>query len=822
MGLFCLTENPQIKMNKSILIIIGILLVYVTQAQLITVKNSKTGTPIDMVSIMSQQPRVFRTTDAKGQTDMSEFKNADSIYFSHVGFTGLNFSYEQLESLQFVIEMTETHLNLKEVVILSNKWEEAKLEVPNRIETINLKEVAFQNPQTTADLLGVSGYAFIQKSQLGGGSPMLRGFATNRVLLVVDGVRMNTAIFRAGNLQNVISLDASAIEKTEILFGPVSVLYGSDAIGGVMDFHTLQPRLSDTINKKVFTTGNAFMRVSTANSEKAGHIDFNIGLKKLASVTSFTRSEYGDLRSGSVGGDPYFYRTNYVITIDNKDIMVPNTDSSLQVGSKYSQTNFMQKFLYKLNKKWALDYGFHFSETSAYNRYDRLYVMQTSGPYKNKLRWAEWYYGPQKWQMHRLGTTYTGNNLFFDNMNLTAACQLFEESRYDREFMYRELRMQKEQVQAYSLNLDFGKTINKKISLSYGFEGVFNLVHSVASLTHVVTKETDSTVTRYPDGSTWESYGAYMSLKYKLSDKICFDGGVRYSDYIIKADFDTTFFPFPFTHTYMSNDALNGSLGFIYTPFDSWQLYVNGASGYRAPNIDDMGKVFESTPGYLVVPNPALKPEKVYNAEFGTVKTFGTFLKVDFAAYYTLLKDGMERKDFIFNGDTTIRYLGNKSRIQAVQNVTQIQVHGLQAGVEFFYKGIGLKSNISYQNGKEQAPDSLIYYPLRHAAPTFGSTHLSYEHKKFRLDFYAVYNSKMDYEDMALTERLNASYARDENGHTYVASWYTINFKTSVTLNQYVTLTAGVENIADILYRPYSSGINAPGRNYILSLRTRF
>ncbi len=822
MGLFYLTENPQIKMNKSILIIIGILLVYITQAQIITIKNSKTGAPIDMVSIMSQQPRVFRTTDAKGQADMSEFKNADSIYFSHVGFTGMNFSYKQLESLQFVIEMTETHLNLKEVVILSNKWEEAKLEVPNRIETINLKEVAFQNPQTTADLLGVSGYAFIQKSQLGGGSPMLRGFATNRVLLVVDGVRMNTAIFRAGNLQNVISLDASAIEKTDILFGPVSVLYGSDAIGGVMDFHTLQPRLSDTINKKVFTTGNAFMRVSTANSEKSGHIDFNIGLKKLASVTSFTRSEYGDLRSGSVGGDHYFYRTNYVITIDNKDIMVPNTDSSLQVGSKYSQTNFMQKFLYKLNRKWSLDYGFHFSETSAYNRYDRLYVMQTSGPYKNKLRWAEWYYGPQKWQMHRIGTTYTGNNLFFDNMNLTAACQLFEESRYDREFMYRELRMQKEQVQAYSLNLDLGKTINEEISLSYGFEGVFNRVHSVASLTHVVTKEIDSTVTRYPDGSTWESYGAYMSLKYKLSDKICFNGGVRYSDYIIKADFDTTFFPFPFTHTYMTNDAFNGSLGLIYTPFDSWQMYINGASGYRAPNIDDMGKVFESTPGYLVVPNPNLKSEKVYNAEFGTVKTFGTFLKVDFAAYYTLLKDGMERKDFIFNGDTTIRYLGNKSRIQAVQNVTQIQVHGLQAGVEFFYKGIGLKSNISYQNGKEQAPDSLIYYPLRHAAPTFGSTHLSYEHKKFRLDFYAVYNSKMDYEDMALTERLNASYARDENGHTYVASWYTINFKTSVTLNQYVTLTAGVENIADILYRPYSSGINAPGRNYILSLRTRF
>lgn len=791
-------------------------------SQIITIKNHKTDEPIYMATIMSISPSAFATTNTKGQADITAFKKSDSIVIRHINFKELAFSYKQLESAKFIVEMSDSKILLNEVIITSNRWDENHFESPNRVEKIKMKEISFQNPQTTADLLGVSGYAFIQKSQLGGGSPMLRGFATNRVLLVVDGVRMNTAIFRAGNTQNVISLDANAMESTEILFGPVSVLFGSDAIGGVMDFHTIEPKLSDSTTKKVLTSGNAFMRTSTANSEKTAHLDFNIGIKKWAIVTSVTRSEYGDLRSGSVGGDTYFYRPSYVQTIDNKDYMVPNSDSSLQIGSKYSQTNFMQKLRFKPNKNWIFDYGFHFSETSTFNRYDRLYVMQTDGPYKNKLRWAEWYYGPQKWNMHRVGVTHSKRNFAYDNLSFVGAYQFFEESRYDRQFMVRELRMQKEQVKAYSINLDLDKKISEKFSLNYGIEAVFNTVYSMATLTHVVTKEVDSTVTRYPDGSTWESKGVYANLKYKISEKLLINGGVRYSYYKIKADFDTTYFPFPFTSTVMSNDALNGSIGLIYTANPSWQIYINGATGYRAPNIDDMGKVFESTPGYLVVPNPELKPEKVYNAEIGTVKTFGNFLKIDFAAYYTLLKDGMVRENFELNGDTTLRYLGNKSRIQAVQNITKIQVYGLQAGIEFFYKGIGLKSNISYQNGREQSPDSLVYYPLRHAAPTFGSTHLTYELKKIKLDFYAVYNAKMDYENLALTERLNASYARDENGLAYVASWYTLNFKAAMSFNQYVTLAVGVENISDRLYRPYSSGINAPGRNVIISLRTRF
>ena len=138
------------------------------------------------------------------------------------------------------------------------------------------------------------------------------------------------------------------------------------------------------------------------------------------------------------------------------------------------------------------------------------------------------------------------------------------------------------------------------------------------------------------------------------------------------------------------------------------------------------------------------------------------------------------------------------------------------------FKGIGLKSTFAYQKGEEQSPDSLIYYPLRHAAPWFGSTHLSYQRKKVKFDFYSFYNGKMDYKDLALTERVATSYAKDSLGFNYCASWYTLNFKAAFFVNENVMISAGIENIMDILYRPYSSGINAPGRNIIASLRARF
>ncbi|MBI2269634.1 MAG: TonB-dependent receptor [Bacteroidetes bacterium] len=769
-------------------------------------------------AIYSKNPNLSTTTNAKGQADISAFKNADSIFFRFISFKESVYSYKQLEAMQFKVEMVEDNISLNEVVVSSNRWEEKQVEVPARVEKIGRRDVAFKNPQTTADMLETSGYAYIQKSQQAGGSPNLRGFATNRVMIVVDRVRMNNAIFRAGNLQNVISIDANALESTEILFGPGAVMYGSDAIGGVMDFHTLKPKFSE--GDKLLFTGNVFGRFSSANNEKTGHMDLSIGLKKWAFTTSYTYADYADLRAGSKGNS-YFLRPSYVKTVNGKDSMFVNSDSSLQVGSAFSQTNFMQKIRFKPNEAWDFDYAFHYSETSDAGRYDRLVQDLNSD---GKLDNAEWYYGPQKWMMNRLGISNTKSSKLYDQLRFAAAMQDYEESRHDRKFNDNRLRNQTETVDALSFNLDLDKRINEKAILFFGAEFVHNKVGSVANRVHRVTFAETPTTTRYPDGSTWRAYGAFTNLKYKLNSKWIMNAGARYTQYMIKADFDTSLFPFPFVHAENSNGALNGSIGFVFSPNTTWQLYLNGSTGFRAPNIDDLGKVFDSQAESVVVPNADLKPEYAYNAEIGTAKTFGSFLKADFAAYYTLLKDALARRNFQYNGQDSIIYDGQLSQVLAVQNITAANVYGVQAGIEFsFGKGVGLKSTISYQRGEEQSEDSLIYYPKPHVAPLFGGTHLFYERKKLKFDLYALYNGKMDFERLPLVDRIdNSSFAKDANGNPFTPGWYTLNFKAAWFINQYLVLNAGLENITDQLYRPYSSGISAAGRNITAALRVRF
>lgn len=806
----------------------GLICLYVySKAQTIKVIDIVTRQPIPGVVVYSSDTKIATSSNAKGEIDASVFKYTDSIYFKHVSYVLSVYTYNQIESKKFKIELKENNISLNEVVISANRWEESKSENPFRVEKMNMKEMAFQNPQTAADLLGAGSNVYIQKSQQAGGSPMLRGFATNRVMLVVDGVRMNNAIFRSGNVQNVISLDANGLDEAEVLFGPGAVMYGSDAIGGVMDFHTKRARLSDT--NKTLVAGNTMLRYSTANKENTGHFDFNIGFKKIAFITSVTYSKYDDLMAGKNGGDTAYLRNVYQIVRADKDTQVVNANPSLQINSGYKQINVMQKVLYAPTEKLKMDYSFHFSESGNAPRYDRLI---TDANADKILDFSEWYYGPQVWAMHRFAFNHKGDYKLYNNLRVVFAYQHFEESRHDRRFNASgsktsgnaRLRHQFEKLDAYSVNVDLDKKMGQRTTFFYGAEAVYNKVGSNSYRVNIYTGEEQKLNPRYPDGSTWQTAGIYANIKHKLNEKMIVSAGTRYTYYIINALFDTTLFKYPITRATMKNGALNGSVGFVYCPTKSWQMYLNVSTGFRAPNIDDVGKVFDSQPGIVIVPNTALKPEYAYSTELGTAKTLGSYLKIDAAFYYTYLSNALVRRPFKLEGKDSIVYNGVNSRVLALQNANHAFVYGLQSGIEIYFgKGISLRSNVTWQVGRENSMDSLKYYPLSHSVPLFGSAHLMYSRKKIKTDFYIVYNAKADYNNLPLSERLEPYvYARTKDGKPYVPAWCVFNFKIALYVNKYFALNAGVENIANKLYRPFASGISAPGRNFIVSLRSSF
>lgn len=329
--------------------------------------------------------------------------------------------------------------------------------------------------------------------------------------------------------------------------------------------------------------------------------------------------------------------------------------------------------------------------------------------------------------------------------------------------------------------------------------------------------------TRYPDGSDWTSLAAYINYQNKLSKKFTLQTGLRYSYVMLNADFDTAFYSFPFTSASNSVGSLTGSAGLVYKPTANCQVYGNISSGFRAPNIDDIGKVFDSEPGSVVVPNTALKPEYAWNFEGGVSKVFSDVLKLELSAYYTLLDNAHVRRDFTFNSQDSIVYDGKMSRVQAIQNAAKAYVVGLQAGLEVkLPHGFGVSSRITYQQGEEELDDGTTA-PLRHAVPLFGNAHLTYSIKKFKADFYAVYQGEIANKNMAPSEQDKPYlYAIDNDGNPYSPQWLTLNLKVMYRLNDLISLNAGVENIGDVRYRPYSSGIASAGRNLVFSAKLNF
>ena len=727
-----------------------------------------------------------------------------------------------LVSVLAIASMAQDSLlySLDEVVVSASRWCQQSQAQPVKVTRLSFDDANGSNPQTAADLLGLTGEVFVQKSQYGGGSPMIRGFATNRLLYSIDGVRMNTAIYRSGNIQNVISLDHFAIDGTEVLFGPGAVGYGSDAIGGVMLFSTLEPRLAAGDVPVVY--GSSTLRTATASNELTAHLHAGVGWRRWSLLTSFTYSSFGDLKQGMYGPDDYVMP--YVVvpgfTGDGavQDRVVANVDKRKQAPSGYSQYNLMQKVRYAPGRGWDIEYAFHLSGTSEYARYDRHQRLKNGLP-----RYAEWNYGPQLWMMNHLRVEHAGGGVMYDSMRVNLALQCFEESRISRDLNKPRRETQSEYVDAWSANADFIKSVTDGLVISYGAEYVQNNVRSKGVTTDIVTNDSSPMEARYPN-ARWYSAGIFAQAEWHITDRLNLAGGIRYNHYLIDNDFSTVGYKVPFEPRQVASaGSVSGNVGVNWRPSSGWLFRVNYARGFRAPNVDDMGKLFDSADGCVTVPNPALKPEYADNVELGIAKHIGSFLKFDVTAYYTHLKDAIVRRDFLFNGSPTMEYQGNECRVQALQNAATADVWGVQAAVDArFAQWFYASARVNWQRGFEEMDNGEVS-PSRHAAPLFGRVAVGVECERLTIEAFAAFQAARAAADMPVEERNKKEiYALDSNGNAYSPAWFTLNLRASLLLSRGFSLNATLENIADRRYRPYSCGISAPGRNLTMNLTYRF
>lgn len=710
-------------------------------------------------------------------------------------------------------EKTATN-TIKEVTVVGNIFPEKKKNVVQKIDVISSYEIKLMNAQNTADVLTNTGQVFVQKSQQGGGSPVLRGFEANRIQLSIDGVRHNNAIFRGGHLQNIISVDNNILERVEVFNGPSSTLHGSDALGGVILLKTKDPIMGKS-RKMELTSVDALLRYSSANKENTASVGFGFGSKKWGSLTYITYANFDDLVQGKNGADSItkLWKKNFIVErINGKDSMIKNGNPYKQIATGYSQLDLFQKFVYAPDKRTKHSLNIQFSNSSNIPRYDRLTETTTAGIAKN----AEWYYGPQV----RSLSAYTFEKVkiggFFDDLKVVLSHQYWNESRNNRSFGKNVLNNRDEKINVLGYNIALRKKF-KEHELSVGSDAQFNNLHSTALGKNIVDGTESKIDTRYPDGkNNMNLIGLFVQHTQKLDEgRVIINDGLRFNYSSLHSTLvDTSIqFHLPITDLKQNNTALTGNIGVAYAPSEKLRMTANFATGFRSPNFDDMTKIFESNKNQLIVPNANLKPEYSQNFEIG-LQYYDGSRSLNIYGYYTNLQNYIATDYFMYNGADSLLYNGSMTRVYASQNKAQAFIYG--GGIDGSIhptKNLLMYANINYTYGRFYTDSSIT--PLDHIPPVTGKIGIRYTKDKWQTELYSLFNGKKTLNNYNLAGEDNLIYATP-NG---TPSWFTVNFKTSINLPQHLNLQLGVENILDRNYRYFASGMSAPGRNFVVAIR---
>jgi hemoglobin/transferrin/lactoferrin receptor protein len=793
---------------KGLLLLLSFLWLSNLSGQVVVQVLTDKGKPLEGVSVFVRDFTFQTTSDENGMVSIPGDMDEDrTLFFVHLGYREVKTSLVDISVSEFKVVM-EGGLKLEEILIVGRTNDESS-NILNQVHQINAQDIALFNPQTSADALAASGEVFVQKSQMGGGSPVLRGFEANKVLLVVDGVRLNNAIYRSGHLQNAITLDGSILKNISVIFGPGSLMYGSDAIGGVMHFQTRNPTLRFGEDR---ASANVFTRYSSANAEKTFHADLDVGNDKLASLTSVTFSDFSDLRAGRRYPElypDYGKRFNFLEQSGNVDVLVENEDPSIQIGTAYSQLDILQKFLYQLNSDQKFVGNIQYSTSSDIPRYDALIETLDGLP-----RWAEWNYGPQKRLLTGLSYYDSRQSSWYDYLTATLAFQRISETRKTRRFPSLIREIQDEGVSVLSATFDLEKSM-KKLKFHYGSEWNHNLVNSTAENESLIDGEINGNIlTRYPSGeNSMSTIAAYVSGTYKLASRHELLAGMRwtwtklYFDYLRS---DSFIWPEYFYNGIRSeNNALTWSLGWKSNLMDKVNIQGMVSSAFRSPNLDDMAKIRVNN-DEISAPNTALKPEKTISTDFSISWFVSPGFRWRSTVFYTRLSDAIIRSPFqLPDGSSTYAIMGDTLQVVANVNAEVAEVVGWSTGIQATLStSIGLNASYNWTRGRIKGAEGR---PLSHIPPSYGKLGITWSKAHFTSSFDVRYNFKKDISEYGDSED-NPEYATPEGS----LGWATFNWYNKYKVNSTISLDLAVENITDLHYRPFASGVSAPGRNVII------
>ncbi len=829
---------------RAVLLFCFVLLVLVVpsgwaQAQEIKVFNHASMKPVPNVAIFNNERGFSTLTNKQGEATISGLEKHDTLFFQHPSYYREQLTVGEIEKADNKVYLIEQTVYLDDFVVAVNKTKEARRQIANRVEIIEPKDVEFDNPPSSPAMLEKTGNVFVRDNLTGGGSPIIRGFTGNKRLIVVDGVRQNHAITSGKGSRLINMIDPASLKRTEVVYGPGSLIYGSDALGGVMHFYTKDAQLSASDSMRI--TGSAFTRYATVNNERTAHADVSIGGDKIASMTSATYSDFQNLRSGNIHRSSYKdfgKRFSYQKREDSIDKQIINPDPNRQRYTQYDRLFVVQKFRYRPSEEVDLGLNLQATSTSSQPHYGHLTepISQIEGPLPRRvslvgdslgltgeekkdlpLVFSEWRYGPTTNFQGIANASLANSWLLYDEANIVGAYHRVNEERISRYFGSPWRTYREETLDKVTFNVDATKAIKEQY-LQYGLEATYNDLSSQAYREHLYNGNKEATFTRYPaGGGTMQTYSAYLKFNIDFSDELRLTQGLRYSKINMSASFanNTEYFDYTFNEIALNTSAFSGAFNFTYTPLDAWKFSLLGSSGYRVPNLDDAARFSSPDHGTVIVPNPKLKPEYAYNIEASIEGRPIEEVNAGLTGYATFLTNAIVRQPYQLNNRDTIEYEGVDSRVLAKVNIGTAFIGGGSLFLDIdLNKHLTFHNRINYAYGRNQETGE----PLPHIPPLYGKSALRYGRDKVKVATSFRYNGWKRASAFSPYGADNLDEATEDG----TPAWWTLNVKASYRFNEHLSFQAALENIFDHHYRPFGSEVSAPGRNLVLTLRGSF
>jgi outer membrane receptor protein involved in Fe transport len=683
------------------------------------------------------------------------------------------------------IQLQDQVMELEGTVVTATRSERSLEDVSNSANVVSRLAIRERNPKTSAEALREETGIFVQKTNHGGGSAIIRGLSSNQILLMVDGIRLNNSTYRLGNHQYLTTVDYNMLDKIEVVRGPTSVLYGSDALGGTINLITRRPPVSRNNTLLQYNVGLS-ARHATADSEKSGRVEGALYNHKIAFMGGFSWKNFGDLRRGKNSDHPQ---------LEN------STNGLLQSPSGYEACDADAKLFYEPAPNQHLLFAYQYAKQMDVPRYDKY----ESGD--NNL----WLYSPQNRTLAYLQYANELEYRFLSNLRITASFSRQEEGRNTQKEPASEITRELDDVHTYGFNLQLNSNFKNHL-LTYGLEVYWDHVNSERKFEEPAT----GTVTpgirgRYPDGAEYRSFGMFLQDEWFLNTRVIVTPGLRYSYF-------NTEFTTPFDSGAAVNlgavrqnfQALTGSLGLLckLNPFLS--LSANIAQAFRAPNLSDLAKLGESKGTIFEVPNTGLEPEKMFSADLG-IRFYSERLHASVVGYYARIYDILASVDATYNNSPVIVRGQDTLKVKRKENVGNAYISGVETALHYrFYHSLSFYGNFAYTYGQNRT----VNEPVGGIPPAFGTMGLRWDHGRYYADFFTRLAAKQN--------RLSADDQDDpripEGG---TPAWQIYTFRSGIKLLDLLYFQFSVENVFDVNYREHGSGINSPGRNFVFEVQLR-